>query len=140
MSIRSLKKEENVNKSLNIRFPLRRSAHGAFDLNKTTLDAVRDDLKSLIITNWGERIIHYDFGANLRSIIFEQGEDVKQKIEDAINTAIEKWMPFVNVVDIQTKNQKDDPGLGDYEISLKIIFQVGSTGLEGQLDTKVSAQ
>lgn len=140
MSIKSLKKEESLNKGLNIKFPLRKSVHGGFELNKTTVDAVRDDLKSLLITNWGERMVHYDFGANLRAVIFEQGEDVKQKIEDSINFSIQKWMPFVNVTNMQIKDHRDDPGLGDYEVNVKLSFQIGSTQLEGSLETKVSAQ
>ena len=59
-------------RSINVMFPMKKSSSGAFQTNITTFDAVRDDLKILLLTNHGERPIHYDFGANLRSAIFEQ--------------------------------------------------------------------
>jgi phage baseplate assembly protein W len=59
-------------KSINLKFPLRRSSAGAFETNVTTIAAVTDDLKILILTNFGERPMQYDFGANLRSVVFEQ--------------------------------------------------------------------
>lgn len=140
MSIRTLSKETKIRKGLNIAFPLKRSTFGAFKTNDTTLDAVRDDLRMLLITNWGERLINYDFGANLRSIIFEQrGSETKQKIEDAINVAVEKWIPYVNILDMQIKDQNDDAGLGDNEVKIKISFQVGQSGLESVLEQKIQA-
>lgn len=140
MSTRTLSKEVKIKKGLNIAFPLKRSTFGAFKTNDTTLDAVRDDLRMLLITNWGERLINFDFGANLRSIIFEQrGPETKQKIEDAINVAVEKWMPFVSILDIQIKDQGDNSGLADNEIKVKISFQLGQSGLESVLEQKIQA-
>ena len=62
--------------SINLQFPLRRSSKGAFATNDSTINAVVDDLKLLLLTNHGERPVHGDFGANLRSIIFEPGTGV----------------------------------------------------------------
>ena len=53
------------------------------------------------MTNYGERPCQYDFGANLRTVIFEQGEGIVDKIKDLIIIAVNKWMPFVVLNDIQ---------------------------------------
>ena len=109
---------------INIKFPLQRRARhrGEFETNDTTLDAVEDDLKILILTNHGDRPIHYDFGANLRSVLFEaKGEDLSVKIKDAIQDAIDKWMPFVNIIDVNVLD-----GRAPNEVKVQISFSVGN--------------
>lgn len=118
---------------INLKVPLRRSPRGAFATNDSTLEAVADDLKCLILTNHGERVIHYDFGANLRALIFEQGIDVKQQIADAITSAVEKWMPFVAIRDMQIILSDEDLSVPNNQVKVKISFFVGKTGLQGDV-------
>lgn len=49
-----------TNKGIGIKYPMTRSSMGAFEVNRTTVDAVRDSLKILILTNHGERVVNYD--------------------------------------------------------------------------------
>lgn len=120
---------------INIVFPMRRGAQGAFAANEETLRAVSDDLRILLLTNYGERPIHYDFGANLRRILFEQGEDVKQQINDSIVAAVDKWMPFLVIDQITIKDNKDDSTLRLNEVRIDIDFRVGN--LEGSLSQQI---
>lgn len=120
---------------INIVFPMRRGIQGAFAANTETLRAVSDDLRILLLTNYGERPIHYDFGANLRRILFEQGEDVKQQINDSIVAAVDKWMPFLVIDQITIKDNKDDSTLRLNEVRVNIDFRVGN--LEGSLSQQI---
>ena len=121
--------------SINYRFPFRRSSRGAFATNNTTLDAVVDDLRILLLSNYGERPIHGDFGANLRSIVFDQEGDVLRKAEDLILAAIDKWMPFVTVTSITVSDSRTDTSVRSNEIRIKLIFEVGQ--IEGVLDQRI---
>lgn len=121
--------------AINFKFPLRRGSKGAFATNDSTIDAVIDDLKILILSNHGERPIHGDFGANLRSIAFESGATILTKAEDLILAAVEKWMPFVTVVEIQAFNSSNDVTVRENEIRVKIRFEVGQ--IEGVLDQRI---
>jgi phage baseplate assembly protein W len=106
---------------------MRKSSKGAFDTNEDTLSAVADDLKILILTNHGERPIHYDFGANLRSVIFEfQGEDLRIAVQDLIRAAVDKWMPFVNLLNIGVEDSTTTTTLRNNEIHVTIEFSVGN--------------
>lgn len=112
---------------INICFPLKSSPNGAFATNNTTLDAITDDLRILILTNHGERPIHYDFGANLRSLIFEhQGAELRDMIDNNIRVAVEKWMPYVNILGIEVYDSSNNSTVRQYEIQIKIKFSVGS--------------
>lgn len=120
---------------INLSFPLRKSSKGAFETNQSTLDAIRDDLRILLLTNHGERPIHYDFGANLRRLIFEQSPGVLQQAEDLISAAVEKWMPFVKLVEIKVENDTVNPGLRPNELKINLKFSVGQ--LEGSLEQRI---
>ena len=108
---------------------------GAFATNDSTIDAVIDDLKILLTSNYGDRPIHYDFGANLRSIVFEQSTGVLTKAEDLVLLAIEKWMPFVQVEEIQALNDTLDGTLGPNDLRIRLRFTVGQ--IEGTLDYRI---
>lgn len=138
MSIRQLRQENVKKKGLNISFPLRRSTEGAFALNETSLDAIKDDLKILLITNHGERLVHNDFGANLRPLLFENmSQDFEVRIQDAIVAAGARWMPFVNIKDIVVKTGQSDLNLNPNEVTIKIFFGVNGSDLEDSLEVQL---
>ena len=57
---------------IGIKTPLRfASGDGLYGMNYVLSDQVKDNLRNLIMTNWGERLGFYDFGGNLRSLTTE---------------------------------------------------------------------
>ncbi len=116
-------------RSVSIAFPLRYGSTGAFEMTETTLDAIRVDLRLLLMTNHGERVIHYDFGANLRPILFSQGPDLKQRISDAITSAVDKWMPFVSINSMVIETSADNPTVSPNGVHIDVDFSVSGTVL-----------
>lgn len=138
MSIKQLREETTKQKGLNIAFPLRTGLAGAFETNKTTIDAIKDDLRILLLTNHGERLIYGDFGANLRGLLFENmSADFDTKIQDSVLLAVEKWMPFVTVKNIEVKTGQTDLSLGSNETKIKIFFSVNNSNLEDSLEIRM---
>ena len=121
---------------INIAFPLKRGTKEIFAVNETTIEAVKDDLVLLIISNHGERPIHFDYGANLRALLFEQqGPDFSIMAEDSITTAIEKWLPFITLRSVQVQTSADASTLKPNEVKVKIEFSVGQES--GVLDRRI---
>lgn len=56
-----------------------------------------DNLRNLILTNHGERLGLYSFGANLKPLLSEYSNknDFDNEAMIRINTAIKKYLPFV---------------------------------------------
>ena len=53
---------------------------GLFEMHTDLAKQISDNLRNLILTNHGERLGFYDFGANLRTLVFELGsENADQK-------------------------------------------------------------
>lgn len=124
--------------TINLQFPLKKSAQGAFATNEDTLDAIADDLRILLLSNYGERPILYDFGANLRSVIFEsQGESLRQRTSDLIQAAVEKWMPYVRLVRIDVEDFTINSTLLDNEIHVELEFSVGDIDITKVLSQRI---
>lgn len=122
---------------INLKLPLRKSSKGAFASNTNTVDAIKDDLKMLILTNHGERVIHGDYGANLRKVIFDNiGPMLLQSVQDSIVVAVEKWLPFVILNSVIVTDSTTDSTLRENEVHVEIAFSVGS-GINGVLKQRI---
>ena len=77
---------------------------GLLGVTYTELDATLNNLRALLLTNWGERPNHDKLGCNLIEFIFEpMGDDVKERMTQRITDQVTTWLPFVvlNKIDIQ---------------------------------------
>lgn len=104
------------------KFPLRSNrVDGSYQLNKTIIDSVRQNLRNLLLTNPGEKVMDPEFGAGLQRFLFENMADtigLRSNVANVIISQVEKYMPFVEVLDIDTSF--GDPTLGEIDNLLKV--------------------
>lgn len=85
---------------IGIKTPLAPGTDGnIFAVHYSLPDQMHDNLKNLLLTNWGERLGLYDYGANLRPLTTElvSQDDFDAAAVERIASAVSKWMPFVNL-------------------------------------------
>ena len=115
---RSVKEiDRNDDKYVGIRFPLDHSPEGFFYKTKTVLEQSKANLQNLLLTTPGERIFQPEFGSQLKSIVFEQGEDIPNRIEEAIRSAVDKFLAYINIQNVFTTQQ-------DNQVNVSIEFSV----------------
>ena len=67
-----------------------------FNMSMDLKDQVQDNLRNLLSTNHGERLLLGDFGANLKPLAYDlTSEDVISEALIRISTAVSKYMPFI---------------------------------------------
>ena len=96
--------------SVGIDFPFNRTAggNGLFNTTETTIDAIKANIQLLLQTNQGERLFQPNLGVNLRQLLFEQmTEDLQIQIENNIVDVFERWLPFVNLTNINVERRND---------------------------------
>lgn len=105
---------------------------GFFESTDEETEAVKQNLKSLLLTNWGERVIHYQFGCNLKQFLFENlsSDELKSQIADRIISQVDQWLPFVTIDKLNILFNEDDSTIPEHAISLRIEFR-----LSGKQDT-----
>lgn len=86
-----------------IEYPLRRgdTVDGYFASTTTTLQAAKTNVKMLLETSRGERLMQPQLGTSLRRFLFEQmSDELRILIENDIIDTFAKWLPFLTIVDI----------------------------------------
>jgi phage baseplate assembly protein W len=78
---------------------------GLFAMYTNIQDVVHDNFRNLLLTNHGERLVHYDFGGNLRPLVadFSSKENFDGEAMIRINTAVAKWMPFMTLIGFDSR-------------------------------------
>jgi phage baseplate assembly protein W len=109
---------------------------GSFAMNKTALDSIRQDLKMLLLTNPGEKMMDPKFGVGIKRYLFEQNvPSVSGQLATEIQKQIEKYINFVVVSDIQVFVPQDDENV----LNLKIIFSIPSLNVTDQLNLSLQS-
>lgn len=114
---------------------------GFFETTQTELAAVGENLKSLLLTNWGERVNHYHLGCNLKEFLFENthSEELKSKMADRILNQVETWLPFVSILNLNILLNEDDSSVPENTVKVMISFGLTSApDLSSRLEVLVS--
>jgi len=74
---------------------------GPFNSTYSTKTQIKSNLINLLLTNKGERVFNPEFGADLKTILFEGiTEDTSELIKELINFNISIFVPEVQISDI----------------------------------------
>ena len=89
----------------------------------TTIEAVKNNIRNLLQTNPGERLMQPNLGVELRNVIFEPiTESTLLLIQDTILDSFELWLPFVEVKDIQVINDNSRTDIN--QVVVRIDFNI----------------
>ena len=100
-----------------------------FKMSVDLEDQIRDNLRNLISTNHGERLMLNDFGANLKELAYDlTSEDVISEALSRISIAVSKYMPFVELENLEVDIVRSDDG--DSVLNkIKITYSVPSINI-----------
>ena len=91
------------------KLPLRRHDLDGYQLIKTLEELARQNLKMVVLTNPGERMMDPEFGAGLRKFLFEQNDSQTHgEIEARIRSQVGAYLPYIKILKI---NFKTAPGI-----------------------------
>jgi len=123
-----------VEAPVGIRTPISFASTGnsMFDMSYSIGPQIKDNLKNLLATNAGERLLISDLGANLRSLALEMtAEDVDAEAARRISAAVEKYMPYIELDSFEPsieKSENDDVILS----KIRVIYSVPDLALSNQ--------
>ena len=114
-------------------------------LNKTLKQMTRQNLKMIILTSPGERIMHPKFGVGLRRYLFMNNtqstlSDISRKIEQQVRT----YLPTVRIRSIKFLSENGEEIRSSFEsssssnyVKLVINYEIPSAFVSDTLDIKV---
>lgn len=108
---------------------------GHYGLNKTIHEAVQQNLKNLILTQKGEKIMDSNFGVGLRSYLFENvTSEIRQIIAGEIRSQVDRYMSFIDIVEL---NILDSP-TGAPQLNVSIKYSISDLGTTDNLLLSIS--
>lgn len=103
----------------------------AFKMHVNPVRQLADNFRNLVMTNNGERLGMFNFGANLNSLLFEysNNEDFESIVADAIIEATNKYIPSISIQNITTQsidqNEKNDLNrIGLTKVRIRVDYTI----------------
>lgn len=113
-----------------ITLPVQRGNNGYFNQAFSSFEQAKSNLKNLLLTKKGERVMQPNFGTGLQSLLFEQMTDeFETKLEETITKNVNYWLPYITIrqIDIEMTDEMKDRNTAN----MNIQFTVGN-----QIDTQ----
>jgi phage baseplate assembly protein W len=112
-------------------------------LNKTIGEVIKQNLKMLVLTAPGERIMHPDFGIGARNFLFDTKAEVFQNLKSVINVQIKRFIPFIKIIDISLFDVNlDNTQVHNYletqYMGLKITYYIPNLNLNDTLKITIA--
>ena len=112
--------------------PLRfgNSADGIFEMNFTVERQIRDNLKNLLLTNYGERLGLYYYGGNLEPLLFEfNSPDFDSMVASNIQKAVSTFMPYIQLGTLELFDASMTTLPKDADVKIKIVYSSEDYGV-----------
>ena len=106
--------------SIGFSFPLGFVGSRFFNRTKTIEEQAEHNLRNLLLTNLGERVNQPEFGSRLLEVVFEFKDD--SLIEEVINEAVDKWLPYITINEVTTVTDAVNPN----RLNVSIDFSVAT--------------
>jgi phage baseplate assembly protein W len=102
---------------------------GPFNKTYSTADQIKSNLINLLLTNKGERLFNPEFGADLKTVLFEGiTEDTTALIQDLVTTNVVYFVPEVQVNEVLVTPDQDTN-----TISVTVKYQLIISGTSDQI-------
>jgi phage baseplate assembly protein W len=110
-----------------ITLPVKRGVNGFFEQGFTSYEQAKSNLRNLLSTRRGERVMQPLFGSGLHSLLFEQMDsDFEFQLEQEITNSVALWLPYikVNQIDIELTDEMRDRNMARINITFSVGTQI----------------
>jgi len=116
------------------RLPIERTPQDGYALIQTYADLITQNLKNIVLTSPGERMMDPVFGVGLRNYLFSQNvfED-HENLKIAISQLVGKYMPYVELQYIDVSDIDESNA-----VHVSIQYRVPSLGVADSIDVSTS--
>jgi len=94
---------------------------GPYSLIKDYKSMAKQNLKCLLLTAPGEKVMDPEFGVGLRRFLFEQKDlRLDSRITAAINDQVGRYLPYITITEVNFGGDDE----GDNELSIEVRYVI----------------
>jgi phage baseplate assembly protein W len=114
--------------AVGIKLPFTGKNGNLFDLSYSTKDQALSNLKNLLLTRRGERVMEPLFGTTIQDSLFEPNTDLLvEKITSSVSQAIAYWLPYITIASLNVDRVISQLGAQEeHGITIKLVVSVGT--------------
>lgn len=116
------------NVAIGVKIPLIRKDGVLFNMSYSTRDQALSNLKNLILTRRGERVMYPLFGTTLQDTLFEQNTEVTQNsVVTSISEAIRFWLPYITIENVTLEEViAQSAGMEEHGFRITLVVSVSN--------------
>jgi phage baseplate assembly protein W len=110
-----------------ITLPVQKGNTGYFSQAFSSFEQAKSNLRNLLMTKKGERIMQPNFGTGLHSLLFEPiDSSFETKLQETITSNVNYWLPYINIeeIDIEMTDAMKDRNTAHMTIQFTVGNQI----------------
>ena len=117
--------------SLNVKLPITRNDIDGFTMIKDLKTLLNQNLKMIILTNPGERVMDPNFGVGINSYLFENfNNKIYNDIRNRVRDQVARYLPVITIDSITFDGNNEDQNL----LGISISYSIPSIGIKDLLE------
>ena len=124
---------------ISVKIPLHTNEEdGHYALNKTFLEAAKQNFKNLLLTNPGEKIMDPAFGIGVKGLLFEKDTDqVRGDIISRIHQQVETYIPHIVIEEISIAGPENSVDIAPNSLRMLIRYRILPLNQSDLLDINI---
>lgn len=125
---------------LSPKLPLLKDPADGYALNKTYREMVAQNLKMVVLTAPGERMMEPAFGVGLRNYLFKNNtQQTYHEIESRIREQVSAYLPFITIIEIKIEDYLKEAEAISNGIKINFQYNIDPISVIDSLEIKASA-
>lgn len=123
-----------MSKILAPKLPLTLGSDTQYEMINNYTKLALQNLKMLVLTIPGERVMDTNFGVGLASFLFELNSmSTRDSISAKIQEQVSEYLPYIEILNIMYHSSLEDPTVSEHFLSIKIEFNIIPVGINTSL-------
>lgn len=120
--------------SYSVRLPITLDDTDGFGMIKDIQEMIRQNLKMLILTNPGERMMDPNFGVGMKQFLFQTySENVYAEIDSKIREQVSIYIPAVKIQDVKFYSIEEDSNI----LKFRLVYSIPAIAVNDLLDLTI---
>lgn len=120
------------------KLPLTLDESNGYANTQTILEVIQQNLKMILLTSPGERIMDPNFGVGMRRFLFEQNDSsTYSRIKAKIKRQVKEYMGYIDIVDVIFDSEVKNENITANGLLVTIKFSINGTGAVSALTVSV---
>ena len=120
--------------SYSVRLPITLDDTDGFGMIKDIQEMIRQNLKMLILTNPGERMMDPNFGVGMKQFLFQTySENVYSEIDSKIREQVSIYIPAVKIQDVKFYSIEEDSNI----LKFRLVYSIPAIAINDLLDLTI---